>query len=550
MRWPFHFGNAARADGDASVAEPPAPPRRREWASLAPIQRAIGDAPLTAPSLEFSRSLAGSDEAPLHLETLGHHRTPDGPPGLVMGIANPIESYAPTTELVGRPRRRSEAAVSVQAAPEGLPSAMAPGAGSADALEDDSAPDLLARVLPALVGGGPSTPVVSRLTDASTVELGALRPVQRSTESASAPAAEAGEAAYGNQPPPAPPAGTRLNLGLSRRHGLGAPIRGAGASAVQRSTPPPEMRPSPAETPVGREPHTAASPPVAELSVQPAIEEVAGPQQRLQPLPMARRQGAGRAEASESPISSEPIEAAAAADDVQTQTVLSAQPAQPLSAAPISIQRIVGTDPLRPGVQLPRFTPAQHRTTPTVPLTSLQPSLTSVRRPGESAIASHSSSLERFGEMSQPAVQRSAAASGAPVARTFRAPESNPLVWNVQRQTPAESPGDQPIAGAPWAGEALSPGSPMAAATPAAVPAAGAAPTSGGAEGMPHPGDAPSAAAGGPGAGAPAAGAAAAPHGEKELHELAQALFHPLMTMLRREVLIERERAGFVTDLR
>jgi len=67
---------------------------------------------------------------------------------------------------------------------------------------------------------------------------------------------------------------------------------------------------------------------------------------------------------------------------------------------------------------------------------------------------------------------------------------------------------------------------------------------------MPHPGDAPSAAAGGPGAGAPAAGAAAAPHGEKELHELAQALFHPLMTMLRREVLIERERAGFVTDLR
>jgi hypothetical protein len=65
---------------------------------------------------------------------------------------------------------------------------------------------------------------------------------------------------------------------------------------------------------------------------------------------------------------------------------------------------------------------------------------------------------------------------------------------------------------------------------------------------VPQPGQAPAAAAGGPGSGAPAA--AAAPHGEKELHELAQALFHPLMSMVRREVLIERERAGFVTDLR
>ena len=89
----------------------------------------------------------------------------------------------------------------------------------------------------------------------------------------------------------------------------------------------------------------------------------------------------------------------------------------------------------------------------------------------------------------------------------------------------------------------------MMAAAPAAVPAAGAAPMSGGPAGVPQPGEAPPAGATGPGAGAPAT-AGAAPHGEKELHELAQALFHPLMSMVRREVLIERERAGFVTDLR
>ena len=81
MRWPFHFGKAARADGNAAP-QPAAPAQRRDWASLAPIQRAIGDPPLTAPSLEFSRSLAGSEEPALSLETLGHHSSPDGPLGL------------------------------------------------------------------------------------------------------------------------------------------------------------------------------------------------------------------------------------------------------------------------------------------------------------------------------------------------------------------------------------------------------------------------------------------------------------------------------------
>ena len=68
--------------------------------------------------------------------------------------------------------------------------------------------------------------------------------------------------------------------------------------------------------------------------------------------------------------------------------------------------------------------------------------------------------------------------------------------------------------------------------------------------GIPAPGEAGPAGAGGPGAGAPAAGSVPAPHGEKEIYELAHELFPPLMSMLRREVLTERERAGFVTDLR
>jgi hypothetical protein len=85
------------------------------------------------------------------------------------------------------------------------------------------------------------------------------------------------------------------------------------------------------------------------------------------------------------------------------------------------------------------------------------------------------------------------------------------------------------------------------AMTPAAAPAAGVGRES---AGIPAAGEAGAAGAGGPGESAPGAGSAPAPRGEKEIYELAHELFPPLMSMLRREVLTERERAGFVTDLR
>jgi len=52
------------------------------------------------------------------------------------------------------------------------------------------------------------------------------------------------------------------------------------------------------------------------------------------------------------------------------------------------------------------------------------------------------------------------------------------------------------------------------------------------------------------GGGGPAAGGSGGGHDEKEIHELAEQLYPVLTSMLRREVLTERERAGFVTDLR
>src|SRR6266700_3472732 len=97
MRWPFHVGS--RAD-----AVPVAPSRRRDWASLPPIQRTIAEPALTAPTPEFIDSLAGAHEADLSLQPLGHHVSLDAPHGLV--VARSVETYAPSTQMVGRPRTR------------------------------------------------------------------------------------------------------------------------------------------------------------------------------------------------------------------------------------------------------------------------------------------------------------------------------------------------------------------------------------------------------------------------------------------------------------
>jgi hypothetical protein len=573
MRWPFHFGKAAGAESKATP-KPAAPPLRRDWASLAPIQRAVGEAPLTAASLEFGRSLAGSEEPALSLEPLGHHRSREGPQGLVTGIANPIQTYASTAELIGRPRRRSQAPVSVQALSQDVAGVAEAPAGSSDGFDEEPEPDLLTRVLPAVaVGAPPASMTASRLTDASRVEVGPLRPIQRSPETAAqAASTERVASETAGQMPAAPPAGTRLNLGLSRRHGLGAPIRTAEAASVQRSTAPPASpvlspppQPSTTETPAASEARSA-EPQSSPLTREPALDEVR-PQAsmfepELAPLPPVRRQSrGGRSEvADESSSVAEPAASVPDAAPLAGGPVLTSAPveiAAPLGTSPLPIQRqVAARSSSSPAARGPRTVVEPGRTTPTAPLTSRRPPLTSVRLPGEPPLVSvlenqPPRSSAAFGEMPLPAIQRSpalgfspaaalGAASAPPASRAF---DHSPLVWNVQRLTPGETPGEQPAAGGPAAGEGPSAGTPAMAAAPAMAPTGGAAPSGGGS--APHPGESAPASGGG---GAPAGGAAT--HGEKELYELAQSLFDPLMSLFRREVLTERERAGFVTDLR
>ncbi len=111
MRWPFAnwlrgapAGTTRRpvrasAAGSAVAPEPVPGPRvvarPAAWREVPPLQRAVGAAPLTAPSVAFARDLAGRRTPDPMLVPLGHDLAADGPAGLVSGIAVPLVQRAP-----------------------------------------------------------------------------------------------------------------------------------------------------------------------------------------------------------------------------------------------------------------------------------------------------------------------------------------------------------------------------------------------------------------------------------------------------------------------
>ncbi|MDR3545804.1 MAG: hypothetical protein P4L30_08590, partial [Candidatus Limnocylindrales bacterium] len=111
MRWPFRSwlrGTAGLEDdspgapgtsmpgtstpeADTDAGAPPAGEARpAAWRELAPVQRAVGETPVTAPSTAFARGLAGRRVPEPMLAPLAHDMTADGPAGLVSGIAVPL----------------------------------------------------------------------------------------------------------------------------------------------------------------------------------------------------------------------------------------------------------------------------------------------------------------------------------------------------------------------------------------------------------------------------------------------------------------------------
>src|SRR5918997_1622739 len=105
------------APASAVVPAPTAPVGQREpdWPYLAPVQRSLTE-PLVpvAPLAEFTGSLA-THQNPSFLGPLGHQIDPDGPGGLVTGLAMPRPggpvAYAGAVELAVPPRDRPRPAV-------------------------------------------------------------------------------------------------------------------------------------------------------------------------------------------------------------------------------------------------------------------------------------------------------------------------------------------------------------------------------------------------------------------------------------------------------
>jgi len=562
MRWPFHFGKSPDR-GTVQAPEPAA--RRRDWESLPPIQRAVGEPELTAPTMEFVESLAGSQDPGTSLETLGHNVSIEAPHGLVSGIATTAGSYSPSIEMVGRPRRGRQAPTAQRRVDD---SAEVPELADIAEPEDAATAPTPVRELQPVEAPAPSPRPLTRLAEPDRATL-SLTSVQRAQAPApgSAPArsqpAERSPSAEPSSPPATtesgvplpgrPPVAQRLTLGQSRRLGLGPPLAAGNVPVLQRSTAitPPEAAPSP--RPLARpkpavesrsepaqdqesDPLAAVSETVPSPDLSPAVQSLSeartpAPLAGLAMLPVAARQ-------STSPIPLPPpaVQRAAAGDVPATQKPRSTQP-EPLTAPPPSITvPLVSNRPPLPGgrsaISAPEAASAPFEFVDSAPIAQLMPVA-----PG--ALESIPAPSDR----TQPALPRNAEPARTLIAAP--APEPPPLLMRppVQRamtapQEASAEPAHARFEPAFFAVSTLAGGAqqvqvqrqPAAAEVPMTAPAAAEAPA----------GTAP----------APTAGAAPAHESEKDLDELARKLHDRISARIRYDLLVDRERAGMLTDLR
>ena len=546
MRWPFHFGRREVAEKATA-----APSARREWASLPPIQRVIGEPVLTAPTSEFVDSLAGAHEPDLGLEPLGHHVSLDGPHGLV--VARSIETYAPSTQMVNRPRpRQMPVSRAVDGGAPGSEDPVFPIESTEPAPEELEASQV--RSLPVVESSAPSQIPLTRLSPAATVLVAAHQPpasraLTAEVETFISPPIDAAPSAAVS---PAPASQVqRLTLGQSRRLGLGAPLK-TPAPVAQRTT---EQAPAPLDVAPAPRP---ALPDAAPESHAPQTTRGASSVEPLERPLVTRRLG--------HVDPAEPATLNLEAGQPSTVHDETAPVAPRAVAAAVGVQRVIarGLPPL--------FAPPVASGSVTVPLAPRRaPTLTIARGAGEPAPAEPVSVQPILTEQPlpirgpaaapfadfPPLAQRSLVAVNRPVEPVFGVPTSIslPPLPLAQREAvstpvttasptvqvpgrPAEFAFDSPLTFVQRAGPAASegPSSPEneEAGSPAAAPAPG----------MPAAAPAVAPAAGsGP-------GATPMPQSEHDLAELARRLYEPISARLRRDLLVERERAGMVTDLR
>ena len=381
MRWPFmNWLRGAPGGDDPAPGAPEAAPaeasdfrpgarveaRPAAWRELPPVQRTVGDVPLTAPSTAFARDLASRRAPDPILRPLGHDVTADGPGGLVSGIAVPLVQRAPSGSepqvtqplpkpmVPGRGRPTTQRAATTVAT---LPGRGVPGTGPGSSVDaprpEDAGHDMPVDAAPGEPAGaapGPALrvlPVARLATEASGIaatrvaDATAPLPIQalarvvapefpprrdggtsRSLPPAIVPdeaataAPEHAEPAPGVRPnvaevapyersrtdEPALPIVARRTLGESRRLGLGAPLVGPPPSAAREG--------GRSDLPVARRARSvdAVLSTPALLPALPAMAPAAAANAPLSRLVVARRSaGAPVTTIAPAPVASTPI---------------------------------------------------------------------------------------------------------------------------------------------------------------------------------------------------------------------------------------------------
>ena len=534
MRWPFSFfGRSAPANG--SQAHEAASPRR-EWALLPAIQRTVGETHLTAPAAAFVGSLAGTHDPGLSLEPLGHHVSLDGPSGLVTGLAR-VETYAHAAELVDRPRSRREP--TVQRRFLAGESADVPSPDEAHS-EPDPASEPVRTSYAVDDEPGNVRPPLTRLADSDASALQLVSQPRSAAAVTEAPIRGEASSTAVTESPARPLAAQRLTLGQSRRLGLGAPLSHEPATAVQRSLEPPSLDLAPPVRSVRGDHVDAGSLPEPLGAETEAAEAVMSPVERIAPIVGATIQRTATPDGGADQATAEPAPGRPAPDS-------EVEPASALDSP--FVQRVVAAP-------LPAMYP-RPVVMPTAPIASDRRPLPSIRRTMES--------LEPAGESPEPPVfqrmpavatsgpltllpkadVRDAAASPRhldvapiPARSLLTLPPRAALAPAVQR---GGTEPDDLVAFSPFASKPTSRTVESAASGPE-IPAVQRAVAAGESESEPGAGPAAASAAG---------GAAAMPaQSDKDLDELARKLHDRISLHLRRDLLIQRERAGMVTDLR
>jgi uncharacterized protein DUF4157 len=334
LPWPFRGFQRAPAPGAAASAPPyeSATARRDDWRRVPPISETVGPAPLVAPTAPFFADLSAAHPPPPVLAPLSHARGLDAPGGLVAGITRTVQR-APGSALPRPLQRRAAGKRQGEVGPEVMsaePVSIEPVISSAATVAEQVGyqavtPEVRPRQL-AVADAAPRSasaqPVQRARLDLATVApprtvglVGQPKPAGGSLQSstttpstlpspvASSPVAPGGPpslvmpglisrkpASGASTKPTSPLVSERPTLGQSRRLGLGAPIasvptgmkKGAVSSpvpglelasppVVQRKAQEAPMTPSPArpETPA-TSPPAVSSPPVVPRPIRTA----------------------------------------------------------------------------------------------------------------------------------------------------------------------------------------------------------------------------------------------------------------------------------------